>query len=71
MDVISDLEFDTGPQLFAPALEMAKHLSALRKAAVSASVPLIYINHNFDRWRPDFQTHVDDCLKDGAKNRKQ
>ena len=71
MDVISDLEFDTGPQLFAPALKMAKQLSAQKKAAVAVSVPLIYVNDNFERWRQDFQAHVDHCLKDGAKNRKQ
>lgn len=44
MDVISDLEFGTGPQLFAPALKMAKQLSVLKTTDVAASVPLIYVN---------------------------
>ena len=67
IDVINDLEFETGARLLPYALPMARSLSALKQTAVSAGVPVIYVNDNFGRWRSDFQAQVQHCLKDNVR----
>ena len=41
IDVINDLEFDTGPELLEQALPAAKNLAALKRRAKRAGVPVI------------------------------
>jgi nicotinamidase-related amidase len=69
IDVINDLEFDEGDQLLRFAAPMADRLSALKRRAREANVPVIYVNDNFGRWRSDFQAQVDHCLNDGVRGR--
>ena len=54
IDVINDLEFDGGENLFVQALPMAVSLAALKRRAKVAGIPVIYVNDNFGRWRSDF-----------------
>jgi nicotinamidase-related amidase len=67
VDVINDLEFDTGPQLLRQALPAARALRALRDKARRGGVPCIYANDNFGRWRSDFQAQVRHCLEHGTR----
>ncbi len=50
IDVINDLEFDSGRELLRHALPMAERLAALKKRAKRSGVPVIYVNDNFGRW---------------------
>lgn len=63
VDVINDLEFDSGKALLKPALAAAKQLAGLRERARRAGVPCIYVNDNFGRWRSDFNMQVRHCLE--------
>lgn len=63
IDVINDLEFDTGPQLLEYAKIMAPKLAKLKKRAYAAKVPVIYVNDNFGKWRSDFSAQVRHCLQ--------
>src|SRR5918992_2383232 len=63
IDWINDLEFDSGERLLPAALEAAKTTAALRKRAKRAGVPVIYVNDNFGKWRSDFRTLLEHCLK--------
>jgi nicotinamidase-related amidase len=47
IDVINDMEFEEGKQLFKQALPMARKIAALKSRASSAQVPIIYVNDNF------------------------
>lgn len=67
IDVINDLEFDTGHLLLPYALTMAKKLAALKARAYKAQVPVIYANDNFGRWRSDFSAQVRHSLREGAR----
>ncbi|HEX6242003.1 MAG TPA: isochorismatase family cysteine hydrolase [Polyangiales bacterium] len=62
VDVINDLEFDTGPALLRHALPAARKLRLLKQRAKRAGVPCIYANDNFGRWRSDFAAQVQHCL---------
>src|SRR5438874_328867 len=70
IDVINDLEFSEGDQLLRHALPMAERLLALTRRARDAGIPVIYVNDNFGRWRSDFNTQVEHCLKDGVRGRE-
>lgn len=58
IDVINDLEFNSGSRLLPQALVMAKKLAALKARVQKASIPVIYVNDNFGKWRSDFSVQV-------------
>lgn len=58
IDVINDLEFNSGNRLLPQAITMAKKLAALKTRAQKASIPVIYVNDNFGKWRSDFSAQV-------------
>src|SRR4051812_45027703 len=69
IDVINDLDFPEGEQLFQFALPMAQRIAALKKAAKQAGAAVIYVNDNFGRWRSDFHSQVEHCLEAGCRGR--
>lgn len=69
IDVISDLEFEGGKALLAPALRAARRIRALKLRARAAGIPVIYANDNFGRWRSDFSQAVEHCLSDGVRGK--
>jgi nicotinamidase-related amidase len=69
IDVINDLDFEEGDELLRHALPMAKQIAVLKQRAAQAGVPAIYVNDNFGRWRSDFKTQVEHCLRDGVRGK--
>lgn len=69
IDVVNDLEFEGGEQLFRSALPAAKNIARLKERAHEAGVPVIYVNDNFGRWRSDFKRIVSHCLQDDVRGR--
>src|SRR5262245_41448771 len=69
IDVINDLDFDAGDQLLKFALPMADTLAQLKRRAKAAGLPVVYVNDNFGRWRSDFNSQVEHCLRDGTRGR--
>jgi nicotinamidase-related amidase len=67
IDVINDMEFDTGEALFRNALPAARNIAQLKKRAREAGVATIYVNDNFGKWRSDFRTQLDHVLDDGVR----
>ena len=67
IDVISDLEFDGGRKLLAPAVSAARKIAALKEKARKRGIPVIYANDNFGRWRSDFRETVRHCLEDDVR----
>ena len=67
IDVINDMEFDSGEALFRNALPVARNLAALKTRAHEAGVATIYVNDNFGKWRSDFRTQLDHVLEDGVR----
>jgi nicotinamidase-related amidase len=69
IDVINDLEFESGGELLRHALPMAERLAALKRRAKEAGVPVIYVNDNFGKWQSDFKKILEHVLKDGVRGR--
>ncbi len=69
IDLINDLEFVGGDQLFPHALPVAKKIAALKKRAHEAKIPIIYVNDNFGRWQSDFNKLLTHCLKDDVRGK--
>jgi nicotinamidase-related amidase len=67
IDVINDMEFEGGAELFRNALPAAKRLAALRRRAKEAAVPVVYVNDNFGKWRSDFRQQLGHVLEDGVR----
>ena len=63
IDVINDFQFSEAEQLLRYAVPMSRNLKALAARARQASVPIIYINDNFGKWRSDFRSMVNHCAK--------
>lgn len=66
IDVINDLEFEGSEKLLRQAVPMARNLARLKRRALAAKVPVIYVNDNFGKWQSDFHKQVEHCLKDGV-----
>jgi nicotinamidase-related amidase len=66
IDVINDLDFEEADQLLRYALPMARQIADLRDRAKRESVPVVYVNDNFGRWRSDFNAQVEHCLRDNV-----
>jgi nicotinamidase-related amidase len=69
IDVINALDFPEGEQLLAHALPMAERIAELKRQANKLSIPAVYVNDNFGRWRSDFRAYVDHCLENDVLGR--
>jgi nicotinamidase-related amidase len=70
IDVINDLEFETGEALAEHALPMAERLADLVRRVREADLPVVYVNDNFGKWRSDFRRQLEHCLHDGVRGRR-
>jgi nicotinamidase-related amidase len=69
IDVINDFAFEEGAATLAAAIPMTGRIRQLKRAARRAGIPTVYVNDNFGRWRSDFRSLVDRCLRRGARGR--
>ena len=69
IDFINDLEFEGGERLLPSALNAAKATAQLKARARKARVPAIYCNDNFGRWRSDFRSLLNHCLRNDVRGR--
>ena len=69
IDVINDMEFEGGEQLFEHALPMARRLARLKKRAKESGIPVIYVNDNFGKWQSDMTKLVNHCLSDDVRGK--
>jgi nicotinamidase-related amidase len=69
IDVINDLEFESGDELLRHALPMAERLAALKRRAKEAGVPVVYVNDNFGKWQSDFKKILEHVMKGDVRGR--
>ncbi len=69
IDVINALEFEGAEKLVKPALAMARGLVELKRRCARASIPAIYVNDNFGRWREDQRAIIARALEPGTRGR--
>lgn len=63
IDVVNDLDFPEGKQLLPAALAAVQRIAELRRRAKQCSIPVIFANDNFGRWRSDFPAQIEHCLE--------
>jgi nicotinamidase-related amidase len=63
IDFINDFEFKSAEKIFPRALAAARNTAVLKARARKAGVPTIYTNDNFGKWRSDFRSLLEHCLK--------
>jgi nicotinamidase-related amidase len=69
IDVISDFDFEGGPELLKAAKPMAARVARLKARARELGIPAIYVNDNFGRWRSDFRQLVEHCGRRASRGR--
>lgn len=69
IDVINDLEFDSGQELLEYALPMAERIATLKKLCKRIEIPVIYVNDNFGKWQSDFNKILKHCLEDDVRGK--
>ena len=69
IDVINDMEYPGGDELYRNAMPLAPRLAELAGRAREAGVPVVYANDNFGKWRSDFREVVRHCLDDDVRGR--
>jgi nicotinamidase-related amidase len=69
IDVINDMDFPEGEDLLKFALPAAQRIAALKARAYELSIPVIYVNDNFGKWRSDFKAQLKHCLHDDTKGK--
>jgi nicotinamidase-related amidase len=70
IDVINDLSFPGAGDLIRQADAMSERLARLKRRAVRAGIPVIYVNDNFGQWRSDFRQTVNHCTRRGSPGRR-
>lgn len=61
IDFINTLDFDGGESLAPRAVEAARAAAALKRRALSESMPVVYVNDNFGDWGGNFAAIVEKC----------
>jgi nicotinamidase-related amidase len=61
VDVINAFDFPGSEALTKAAEQALPRLLSLRERAHASSVPVVYVNDNFGRWRSDFRQTVAAC----------
>jgi nicotinamidase-related amidase len=69
IDVINDMNFEGGEQLFPHALAVARNIKQLKDRCRAARIPALYVNDNFGRWQSDFQKLVAHCCEPSSRGR--
>lgn len=70
IDVINDMAFEGADSLIQQAEPMAARLARLKRRALAADVPVVYVNDNFGRWRSDFRQTVQHCTSAKSPGRR-
>jgi nicotinamidase-related amidase len=66
IDMINAFDFEGARAMLPRALAAARTTALLKQRARKAGVPAIYVNDNFGRWRSDFRSTLEHCLRDGT-----
>ncbi|NEU30050.1 cysteine hydrolase [bacterium LRH843] len=69
IDMINDLEFESGSRLFPFAYHAAKNISLLKTRLKENGVPIIYVNDNYGRWQSDFPSIVEYFLENEVRGK--
>lgn len=70
IDMINDFSFEGAECLFPAVEQAAERIAALKQRVKDTGVPVVYVNDNFGKWRSDFQTLVERCVKPHCRGKR-
>lgn len=70
IDVVNPFDFESADRLLRHALPVARRIEALKRRAVQARVPVVYVNDNYGDWHANFAELVERCIRPGARGRR-
>jgi nicotinamidase-related amidase len=70
IDVVNPFDFESADRLLRHALPVARRIEALKRRAVQARVPVVYVNDNYGDWHANFAELVERCTGPGAHGRR-
>jgi nicotinamidase-related amidase len=70
IDMINAFDFDGAQAMLPRALAAANAIAALKQRARKARVPVVYVNDNFGRWRSDFRSLLENCMREGVRGKR-
>src|SRR6185437_1467291 len=69
VDVINDLDFPQNGRLVRESQKLSTCIARLKDRCKRASIPTIYVNDNFGKWRSEFSEVVRHCLRPDTPGR--
>jgi nicotinamidase-related amidase len=69
IDMINAFDFGGAEAMLPRVLAAAKAIAGLKQRARKAHIPVVYVNDNFGRWRSDFRSILEHCLRDGVRGK--
>jgi nicotinamidase-related amidase len=69
IDMINDMDFSEGSQMFGHAQQAAKAIVRLRDQAERRGVPVVYVNDNYGQWHSDRSRIIEHCLREDSRGR--
>ncbi|KGA95745.1 isochorismatase [Alkalihalobacillus alcalophilus ATCC 27647 = CGMCC 1.3604] len=69
IDMINDLEFESGDQLLKYALPAAHAIKKMKEKVKAEGFPVIYINDNYGQWQSDFRHLVRHCIDGDSRGK--
>lgn len=70
VDMINDFEFEGGDEMFPHALNAARSIAELKRAAAEQGWATVYVNDNYGKWREDFDGQVKRIRKASDQGRQ-
>jgi len=70
IDMINDMDFDEGGQMFAHAKQAAKAIVKLRDQATRRGVPVVYVNDNYGQWHSERSRIIAHCTREDSRGRE-
>jgi nicotinamidase-related amidase len=70
IDMINDFRHESGEELFAQVLPVTHNIKRLKQRATAASVPVIYVNDNFQNWHDTFDATIEHVASTSDEGRK-
>jgi nicotinamidase-related amidase len=69
IDMINDMDFAEGSQMFAHAEQAAKAIVRLRDQATRCGVPVVYVNDNYGQWHSERSRIIEHCVREESRGR--
>lgn len=69
IDMINDLEFSSGNEMFPHVIHVAQNIYRLKKRLSAMGIPTIYVNDNYGKWQSDFRSIIEHFIEHDVRGK--